>query len=83
VRRAYQAKAIRADRERREEEHRIAEEKREEEELRNEQEIAQRERFDTLVKQWRAAERRRQFLAVLRESIGEVAEDSPLGEWLQ
>lgn len=83
VREAYREKALRAQREREAEERRLAEEKRKEEELRNRREIAQRERFDTLVEQWQVAQRRRRFLVALRESIGEVAEGSPLADWLQ
>jgi hypothetical protein len=59
-----------------------AERKRKEEENRNRHEIAQRKRFDKLVEWWVKNEKRRLFLARLRETIGELPDGSPLADWL-
>ena len=83
VREAYREKALRAEREREAEKRRVAEEHRKEQELVKRFEISKRERFDTLVTQWQAAEGRREFLAVLRENAGVVTEGSALAEWFQ
>jgi hypothetical protein len=78
------AAAERREREREEEERRRVEvaRRRKVEEQRNREEIAARDRFDALMKAWQKNEQRRAFLADLRTAVGEVAEDSPLGEWL-
>jgi hypothetical protein len=59
-----------------------AERKWKEEENRNRHEIAQRKRFDNLVEWWVENEKRRLFLARLRETIGKVPDGSALANWL-
>jgi hypothetical protein len=82
IRKAYQEKGRRVEREREEERRREAERKRKDEENRNRQEIAHRKRFDRLVELWLENENRKVFLIRLRAAIGEVPEASPLAEWL-
>ena len=82
IRKAYEEKQRRAERAREEERRVEAERKRKEEENRNRHEIAQRKRFDKLVEWWVENEKRRLFLARLRETIGEIPDASPLANWL-
>jgi hypothetical protein len=82
IRKAYQEKGRRAEREREEQRRLEAERKRKAEENQNRHEIAQGKRFDRLLELWIENENRRAFLMRLRDAIGQVPDASPLAEWL-
>jgi hypothetical protein len=59
-----------------------AERRRKERQKRRLEEEARIERFNGLVAYWRKTRERRAFLEQLRQAIGTVDAESPLGKWL-
>ena len=83
VNHAYQVKARRHEREREAERERIVAEQRAARRRHQREYEALLDRFDKLAAAYEKTERRRAFLDRLREAVGDVAADSPLGEWLR
>lgn len=83
IREAQRQKGSRADREREEQRRKEAEKQQRETRKQQLQAEAQVDLYDKLVQHWRRTEERRTFLRRLRDEIGPIDANSPLGEWLE